>query len=62
MSVDPAAWFKSSYSNGNVECVEVAHRSEAVSVRDSKRLDGPYLTLSPEAWAGLVALARRANG
>ncbi|MCX4553874.1 DUF397 domain-containing protein [Streptomyces sp. NBC_01387] len=50
-------WFKSSYSTGNGgECVEVATGSTHVFVRDSKRLDGPMLTVGPEAWVGFVGL------
>lgn len=56
-SVPEAAWFKSSYSTGNGgECVEVAAIAGAVHVRDSKDLTGPVLTVSPEAWSGLVGL------
>jgi hypothetical protein len=56
-TVPEAAWFKSSYSTGNGgECVKVAAATAHVHVRDSKRLDGPVLTVRPEAWAGLVEL------
>ena len=52
------AWFKSSYSTGNGgECVEVAAGATHVHIRDSKRLDGPVLTVGPRAWAGFVGLA-----
>ncbi|MGW8783146.1 DUF397 domain-containing protein [Streptomyces sp. NPDC055796] len=55
------AWVKSSYSSGSEgdSCVEVAACPEAVRVRDSKVLDGPQLALTPRAWAGFVAYARR---
>ncbi|MFF3484022.1 DUF397 domain-containing protein [Streptomyces sp. NPDC002701] len=53
-----AAWFKSSYSTGNGgECVEFAEASGAVHIRDSKIRSGPVLTVTPDAWAGLVRLA-----
>ncbi|MEV7398893.1 DUF397 domain-containing protein [Streptomyces sp. NPDC091267] len=51
-------WFKSSYSTGSGgECVEVAARTGAVYVRDSKAASGPSLTVSPEAWIGFIASA-----
>lgn len=57
-AVPGAAWFTSSYSTGNGgECVEVATAGASVHVRDSKDLAGPIVTVSPEAWTGLVALA-----
>lgn len=53
---------KSSYSNGQEECVEVATNvPDAVAVRDSKRPGGPILQLVPAAWAdfrGAVAGGR----
>ncbi|MEU9335818.1 DUF397 domain-containing protein [Streptomyces sp. NPDC048290] len=58
-------WIKSSYSgNDGGQCVEVAPdylHTGVVPVRDSKRVDGPILTLSPEAFAGLVMYARSAD-
>ncbi|MEU6054011.1 DUF397 domain-containing protein [Streptomyces xanthochromogenes] len=57
-AVPESAWFKSSYSGGGGgECVEVATIGAFVHVRDSKDLAGPIVTVSPEAWTGLVALA-----
>ncbi|MFD7717989.1 DUF397 domain-containing protein [Streptomyces sp. NPDC059814] len=42
---------KSSFSEPNGECVEVARNiPHTVAVRDSKRLDGPVLLLAPAAW------------
>lgn len=46
-----AKWFKSSYSSGQTECVEVAWlQTGAAGVRDSKNTSGPALTFEPEAW------------
>ncbi|MER7047819.1 DUF397 domain-containing protein [Streptomyces jumonjinensis] len=50
-------------SNGG-DCVEAAANPTAtgvVPVRDSKRPNGPVLTVSPSAWTGLVALARSSD-
>ncbi|MEU8520509.1 DUF397 domain-containing protein [Streptomyces sp. NPDC048577] len=52
------AWFKSSYSGAEGgQCVEVAATPGTVHIRDSKRLSGPVLSVSPQAWTGLVELA-----
>ncbi|WP_329590942.1 DUF397 domain-containing protein [Streptomyces sp. NBC_01005] len=51
---------KSSYSEPNGECVEVARNiSHTVAVRDSKRPDGPLLVLAPAAWDTFTAGLRR---
>ncbi|MFC7902349.1 DUF397 domain-containing protein [Streptomyces griseoincarnatus] len=51
------AWFKSSYSGTEGgQCVEVATAAAVVHVRDSKVDSGPPLTVSREAWAGLIEL------
>lgn len=52
-------WFKSSHSSSSEgdSCVEVATEPRTVHVRDSKNVDGPRLTLTPEAWTHFVAYA-----
>jgi uncharacterized protein DUF397 len=48
-----AAWRKSTYSDGQANCVEVAvigHRDGPVGVRDSKSPGDPGLTFTPDAW------------
>ncbi|MEU0253507.1 DUF397 domain-containing protein [Streptomyces sp. NPDC006184] len=51
---------KSSYSAQQGDCVEVAdttHRGRAV--RDSKRQDGPLLTVSRESWQAFLGQFRQ---
>ena len=46
-------WRKSSYSNGQANCVETAaigQDGRVVIVRDSKAPAGPVLTFRPSAW------------
>ncbi len=55
-------WFKSSYSGGGGDnCVEVAVRTEAVLVRDSKDTRRTPLAVSGPAWAAFTAAAARRN-
>jgi Domain of unknown function (DUF397) len=51
-------WRKSSYSNGQANCVETAttmHDSRLIAVRDSKAPAGPVLTFLPRAWQEFTA-------
>ncbi|WP_433756561.1 DUF397 domain-containing protein [Nocardia sp. CA-135398] len=49
-------WFKSSYSEGGAQCVEVAWLAEGrVGVRDSKNPTGPALVFSPGEWDAFAA-------
>ncbi|WP_405820225.1 DUF397 domain-containing protein [Streptomyces sp. NBC_00838] len=58
-SAGAVAWFKSSYSGGNTtECVEVAHLTRVLAVRDSKAVEGPRLAFSTGAWADFVGALR----
>ncbi|MBF6438696.1 DUF397 domain-containing protein [Nocardia cyriacigeorgica] len=53
MSIDLASahWFKSTYSQGAGECVEVAFLgNDFVGVRDSKNPMGPALAFAPSVW------------
>ncbi|MET8831871.1 DUF397 domain-containing protein [Streptomyces sp. NPDC004610] len=61
----PLHWVKSSHSGSGGTCVEwaPAHAMTTgmVPIRDSKCADGPVLSISVHAFAGLVALARSAD-
>ncbi|MEU7635537.1 DUF397 domain-containing protein [Streptomyces sp. NPDC039016] len=65
MTPDSLRWVKSSYSNNGGQCIEWApeHAAAAgeVLVRDSKHPHGPVLTLTPEAFADLVTLAKQTH-
>lgn len=49
-----AVWRKSSYSNQDSNCVEVALASQAARVRDSKAREQGHLEVSPAAWRSLT--------
>ncbi|MGV9950904.1 DUF397 domain-containing protein [Streptomyces cellulosae] len=45
-------WHTSSYSNGaGGECVECAITSTRAHVRDTKKVDGPVVTVAGSAWS-----------
>lgn len=53
-------WFKSTYSESNATCVEVAFLDDStVGVRDSKNPTGPTLAFTPAAWAAFLDTAPR---
>ncbi|MFC8527237.1 DUF397 domain-containing protein [Nocardia sp. NPDC057227] len=59
MDLSGAEWFKSSYSGGDNNCVEVAHLDDGqVGVRDSKNMSGPALVLTPGEWGAFTAGVR----
>ncbi|MBO1337131.1 DUF397 domain-containing protein [Streptomyces sp. VRA16 Mangrove soil] len=49
------AWFKSSYSGSEGECVEMAPTPHSIHLRDSKHPDtGPTVTVAAPAWAAFL--------
>ncbi|MFF2617310.1 DUF397 domain-containing protein [Kitasatospora sp. NPDC058046] len=57
--VQRAVWRKSTHSNGQGNCIEVADGIVGVvPVRDSKDPHGPALVFAPEAWRSFVAGVR----
>jgi Domain of unknown function (DUF397) len=59
-----ARWRKSSYSNGQANCVETAaigQDDRFVIVRDSKAPAGPVLTFRPSAWRRFTASVKVAR-
>jgi uncharacterized protein DUF397 len=65
-SIDfPAArWRKSSYSNGQANCIETAaigQDGRFVAVRDSKAPAGPVLIFRPSAWRRFTTSVKAAR-
>jgi hypothetical protein len=49
-----AAWFKSSRSTANSQCVEVAFVDGVVAMRDSKNPDNGSLVFKEQAWSSFI--------
>ncbi|WP_301174583.1 DUF397 domain-containing protein [Actinomadura geliboluensis] len=60
MSADfaSARWRKSSHSNSQQECVEVAQVPTVIGIRDSKNPEDGHLVLNRAAFCRLLARAR----
>lgn len=50
-----AVWRKSTISNQEGACVEVAGLPNAIGIRDSKHPNRPHLTVSRQAFASFAA-------
>ncbi|MGA4539924.1 DUF397 domain-containing protein [Uniformispora flossi] len=61
MSINDAAWRKSSYSGDaqSSECVEVAPLEAVTGVRDTKARDRGHLEASPVAWSAFLGTLRQ---
>jgi hypothetical protein len=55
-----AAWRKSSRSNGEQACVEVATSGSQFAIRDSKKPLAGMLVVGQQGWRGLIEVAREA--
>jgi len=53
-----AIWRKSTKSNGQNACVEVATVDHAIAVRDSKDLAGPVLIFNHRDWASFLTATK----
>lgn len=51
-------WFKSSYTSGQGNCVEVARLPDGAALRDSKNRSGPVLRFSAEAWQAFLSAVK----
>lgn len=63
MTMDPAEaqWWKSSYSGGAGDCIEVAWLEQGrVGVRDSKNPTGPALIFTGAEWSAFTVGLRKA--
>ena len=58
MNFGSAVWHKSSFSDHNGSCVEVALMGTAVGIRDSKASGSTHLTVDSAGWASLLASVR----
>ncbi|MYT32739.1 MULTISPECIES: DUF397 domain-containing protein [unclassified Streptomyces] len=55
VDVRDADWFKSSHSNGNGNCLEVAVLGEIVAARDSKQQSGPVVAIAADGWRAFIS-------
>ena len=58
MDLTRAAWFKSTRSSGNGNCVEVAVVDDTVAVRDTKNREGGMLVFSAAEWSAFLSGAK----
>ncbi len=51
--------FRKSSASGANNCVEIAHRTTAFAIRDSKNVPGPVLTLDESQGVAFLAAVKR---
>lgn len=54
-----AIWRKSTKSNGQNACVEVAVVDQTIAVRDSKSPTGPALTFNHHGWTSFITATKK---
>lgn len=52
--MDELVWRKSTRSDAEKACVEIADLNGTIGIRDSKHPDGGFLALTPGQWRGLL--------
>lgn len=57
-TVKTDAWFTSSYSSGNGQCVQVKHQVESTGVRDSVHPERDVLSFPKEEWRTFLGTTR----
>lgn len=58
-AISMPSWRKSSYSEGpQTDCVEIAHSSLSVLIRDSKNPTGPVLAIENGRWDAFLTELR----
>ncbi|MEV4872384.1 DUF397 domain-containing protein [Streptomyces syringium] len=64
VSLSNVQWRKSTYSDDQEDCLEVADNipTGIVAVRDSKYPQRPALTFQPTAWQAFVTAVRNGSG
>ncbi|MEV1008539.1 DUF397 domain-containing protein [Streptomyces sp. NPDC049881] len=59
MRANGSAWFTSSYSGQNGDCVEARRRAgDGIDLRDSKDRNGPAVTFGAHGWAAFSTALR----
>lgn len=57
----PENWRKSTYSQANTDCVEIADNADVALIRDTKDRDGGALAVDRASFAAFVSFAKRGH-